>query len=125
MNSIQEEPIVIDLDKNSEDLIQQVTEIFQRYASYLQEGDMALPFILRKSGQEDKEFVYNLTQGAFHDAEKDVAFPVVVQEILKKEFPPKIAKNKKLVQHVMSDLKEDPYWSSNIINLLDAIEANK
>lgn len=119
-----EDPIVINLDEGKEAVIQQVTEILKRYSVYLKEGDISLSFVLKQTGEKDREFSYNFTQEGFEDAEKDVAFPVVVKEILKKEFPAKIANNKKLIDHVMDDLKTDPYWSNNIIKLLDAIETN-
>lgn len=115
-------PIVIDLDQGKENVIKQVTEILKRYSAYLKEGDIALSFVLRQSGKPDRPFDYNFTQDRFNGAEKDVVFPVVVKEILLKEFPEKIANHPKLVQHVMNELKSDPYWSSNIIKLLDAIE---
>lgn len=118
----EQNPIVIDLDQGKEGVVQQVTEILKRYSVYLKEGDIPLSFVLRRSGHPDRPFDYNFTQDRFDNAEKDVAFPVVVKEILLKEFPEKIANHPKLIQHVMGELKSDPYWSSNIIKLLDAIE---
>ena len=115
-------PIIIDLNEGKIAVVQQVTEILKRYAEYLKEGDISLSFILRKSGEKDREFSYNFTQDGYETAEKDVVFPVVVKEILKKEFPEKIANNPKLIKHVMQDLKSDPYWSTNIVKLLDAIQ---
>jgi hypothetical protein len=29
-----------------------------------------------------------------------------------------------LVNHVMQDLKRDPYWSTNVVKLLDAIQTH-
>lgn len=117
-------PIIIDLDAGKSAVVQQVTEILKRYSVYLKEGDITLSFILRKSGEKDREFSYNFTQDTFDNAEKDVAFPVVVQEILRKEFPENLASNQKLVGHVMQELKQDPYWSNNVVKLLDAIQAH-
>ena len=119
-----EDPIVISLDEGKDAVIQQVTEILKRYSVYIKEGDIPLSFILRKTGVKDRQFDYTFTQDGLEDAEKDVSFPVVVKEILKQEFPAKIAGNKKLINHVMEDLKTDPYWSNNIVKLLDAIEFN-
>lgn len=120
----EENPIVINLDDGKDAVVQQVTEILKRYSVYLKEGDITLSFILRKSGEKDREFSYNFTQDGYDSAEKDVVFPVVVQEILKKEFPPHIAGNAGLIQHVMKDLQQDPYWSNNVVKLLDAIQAH-
>lgn len=120
----EENPIVINLDDGKDAVVQQVTEILKRYSVYLKEGDITLSFILRKSGEKDREFSYNFTQDGYDSAEKDVVFPVVVQEILKKEFPPHIAGNAALIQHVMQDLQQDPYWSNNVVKLLDAIQAH-
>ena len=122
--SAKEAPIIIDLDAGKESVITQVTEILKRYSTYLKEGDISLSFVLKKSGKKDKEFDYNFTQDGYDNAEKDVVFPVVVKEILRKELPEKIASNQRLVNHVMQDLKRDPYWSTHVIKLLDAIQAH-
>ncbi len=119
-----EAPIVIDLDQSKEAVIQQITEILKRYSNYLKEGDIPLSFILRKSGEKDREFSYNFSQDGYDNAEKDVVFPVVVEQILTKEFPPQLAKNEGLIKHVMGELKQDPYWSNNVVRLLEAIQAN-
>lgn len=117
-------PIVINLDAGKNAVVQQVTEILKRYSDYLKEGDITLSFVLRRSGEKDREFSYNFTQDSFDGAEKDVAFPVVVKEILRKEFPEKLVNNQRLVGHVMQELKQDPYWSNNVVKLLDAIQAH-
>lgn len=122
MNHIKESPIVIDLDAGKEAVIQQVTEILKRYFVYLKEGDISLSFILRKSGEKDREFNYNFTRDGYENTERDVVFPVVIQEVLKKELPEKIACNQRLVNHIVQDLKRDPYWSTQVIKLLDAIQ---
>jgi hypothetical protein len=120
---LSEPAIVINLDDGKEALVQQVSEILKRYSIYLKEGDINLSFILRKNGEKDREFSYNFTKDGYETKEKDVVFPVVVREILRKEFPEKIASNPKLVKHVMQDLKNDPYWSDNVVKLLDAIQS--
>ncbi|MBF2054781.1 MAG: hypothetical protein IGS03_15150 [Candidatus Sericytochromatia bacterium] len=116
--------IVINLDSGKDAIVQQVTEILKRYSVYLKEGDISLSFILRKSGEKDRTFSYNFTQDGYSNTEKDVVFPVVVQEILRKEFPEKLASNQNLIQHVMGELKQDPYWSNNVVKLLDAIQTH-
>jgi hypothetical protein len=122
--STKDTPIIIDLDAGKESVVNQVTEILKRYSTYLKEGDISLSFVLRQSGKKDKEFDYNFTRDGYDNAEKDVVFPIVVKEILRKELPEKIASNQRLVNHVMQDLKRDPYWSTNVIKLLDAIQVN-
>jgi hypothetical protein len=122
--SEKEPPIIIDLDSGKENVVKQITEILKRYSVYLKEGDISLSFILRKSGEKDREFDYNFTKDGYDNAERDVVFPVVVKEILRKELPEKIASNPRLVNHVMQDLKRDPYWSNNVVKLLDAIQTH-
>ncbi len=117
-------PIVINLDEGKPAVVQQVTEILKRYSVYVKESDITLSFILRKSGEKDREFSYNFTQDGYEHSEKEVVFPVVVQEILKKEFPPHIASNQNLIKHVMHDLEQDPYWSNNVVKLLEAIQTH-
>lgn len=115
-------PIIINLDEGQASVVPQITEILKRYSVYLKEGDITLSFILRKTGEKDRQFSYNFTQDSYDSAEKDVVFPVVVKEILRKEFPDHIASNKQLVKHVMQDLQQDPYWSNNVVKLLDAVQ---
>lgn len=115
-------PIIINLDEGQAAVVPQITEILKRYSVYLKEGDITLSFILRKTGEKDRQFSYNFTQDSYDSAEKDVVFPVVVKEILRKEFPDHIASNKQLVKHVMQDLQQDPYWSNNVVKLLDAVQ---
>jgi len=117
-------PIIIDLDAGKETVVNQITEILKRYSVYLKEGDITLSFVLRKAGVKDREFSYNFSQDGYDTAEKDVVFPVVVKEILRKEFPEHMASNPKLIKHVMKDLEQDPYWSNNVVKLLDAIQAH-
>lgn len=117
-------PIIINLDDGKESVVQQVTEILKRYSVYLKEGDISLSFVLRKSGEKDRNFSYNFTQDGYESAQKDVAFPILVKEVLRKEFPEHVASNPKLVKHVMGELKQDPYWSNNLIKLLDAIRTH-
>lgn len=117
-------PIIINLDDGKEAVVRQVAEILKRYSVYVKEGDIALSFVLRQSGEKDREFRYNFSQDGYETAEKDVVFPVVVQEILRKEFPEHLATNQRLVKHVMGELKQDPYWSNNVVKLLDAIQTH-
>ena len=55
------------------------------------------------------------------DTERDVVFPAVVREILEREFPPNVAHNQKLVQHVTNQLRNDLYWSQEVVNLIKTI----
>jgi len=59
------------------------------------------------------------------EAEKNYVFPKVVEEVLKKEFNPKIAKNEKLLNHIMEELKKDPYWSNRVVKLIKSLKENK
>ena len=66
--------------------------------------------------------MYNLNNENINKAEQDYVFPKVVEEVLKKEFNPKIATNEKLKQHIMEELKKDPYWSDRVVKLIKALK---
>ena len=83
---------------------------------------MPLIFLVKKIGQKDKSFVYNLNKDSVGEAERDLAFPILIEEIIKKEFNPKVAKNEKLLNHIKEELKKDPYWSNRTVKLLKAIK---
>lgn len=114
---------VIDLDKPKEELIKTITSFLEQKEELMKkEGQVALNFLVKKIGQKDKSFVYNLNKDSVGEAERDLAFPILIEEIIKKEFNPKVAKNEKLLNHIKEELKKDPYWSNRTVKLLKAIK---
>ncbi len=114
---------VIDLDKPKEELIKTITSFLEQKEELMKkEGQIALNFLVKKIGQKDKSFVYNLNKDSVGEAERDLAFPILIEEIIKKEFNPKVAKNEKLLNHIKEELKKDPYWSNRTVKLLKAIK---
>lgn len=114
---------VIDLDKPKEELISTITSFLEQKEELMKkEGQVALNFLVKKIGQKDKSFVYNLNKDSVGEAERDLAFPILIEEIIKKEFNPKVAKNEKLLNHIKEELKKDPYWSNRTVKLLKAIK---
>lgn len=114
---------VIDLDKPKEELISTITSFLEQKEELMKkEGQVALNFLVKKNGQKDKSFVYNLNKDSVGEAERELAFPILIEEIIKKEFNPKVAKNEKLLNHIKEELKKDPYWSNRTVKLLKAIK---
>jgi len=117
--------IVIDLDKPDEELLKTIAEFLNNTENKVEkEGALSLNFLVRKKGEKDKKLVYNLTREELKESHIDFVFPKVVGEVLKKEFNPKIAKNEKLVKHLMKELREDPYWSNRIVKLVKSLKEN-
>jgi len=118
--------IVIDLDKSDEELLKTIAELLNDTENKVEkDGELLLNFLIKKNGEKEKKFVYNLTKEQLKDTQIDFVFPKVVEEVLKKEFNPKIAKNDKLVKHLMKELREDPYWSNRIVKLIKSLKEKK
>jgi hypothetical protein len=114
---------VVDLDKPKEEVLEKLVEALSKTDEKLKkEGQVALNFLVKKKGEKQKSFVYNLNKEGMQESEKDFVFPKVVEEVLKREFNPRIAKNEKLLNHVMEELKKDPYWSDRVVKLIKTLK---
>jgi len=117
------ELLIIDLDKPKEELIEDIVNLLKNNKIKIEkEGHSALNFLVKKKGEKDRSIVYNLTKEDLDEDAKDYVFPLVVEEVLKREFNPKIAKNEKLIAHVMSELKKDPYWTDRVVKLINSLK---
>ena len=116
--------ITIDLDQPDDVLIEQIADLVATLEDPVREGrNVELAFRLQRSGVDERPFTYTLSADSFLQAEQDVVFPRVVSEILAKEFPAKVAQNEQLRQHVIGELKRDPYWSTQVVELVKAMKA--
>lgn len=115
--------LILDLEKSDEELIEELASVFSANQNKIgKEGQVALNFLVKKKGEKPKPVVYNLNKENIESAEKDYVFPKVVEEVVKREFNPKIAKNEKLVNHIMEELKKDPYWSGRVVKLIKSLK---
>jgi len=115
--------LLIDLEKSDDQLLEDIVSLLSKNEDKLEkEGQIALNFLVKKKGEKPKPFVYNLNKEHMSEAEKNYVFPKVVEEVLKKEFNPKVAKNDKLMKHIMDELKKDPYWSNRVVNLIKSLK---
>lgn len=114
---------IVDLDKPKEEVIEKIVDLLNKTDDKLKkEGQVALNFLVKKKGEKEKTFVYNLNKEGLKESEKEYVFPKVVEEVLKKEFNPKIAKNEKLLNHIIEELKKDPYWSDRVVKLIKTLK---
>lgn len=114
---------IIDLDAPQEEVISSITKYLEQKEQQMhKEGEVALNFLIKKKGEKDKNFQYNLNKNSIGEAEREITFPLIIEEILKKELNPKIAKNQKLVTHIKEELKKDPYWSNRALKLIKTIK---
>lgn len=115
--------LIVDLEKSDDQLLEDIVGLLSKNQEKLKkEGQVALNFLVKKKGEKPKPFVYNLNKDHMTEAEKNYVFPKVVEEVLKKEFNPKIAKNEKLLNHIMEELKKDPYWSNRVVKLIKSLK---
>jgi len=116
--------ITIDLDQPDEVLVEQIADVVANLENSVRDGgNVELAFRLQRSGVDERQFTYSLSPDTFQRAEQDVVFPRVVSEILSKEFPAKVAQNEQLRQHVIEELRRDPYWSTQVVELVKAMKA--
>lgn len=113
------EPIVLDLESSESANIEKIAlAIMEARADVMQQGQVDLPFLVRRAQTPDRVVTMPLSREAYVEAEQNQVFPEVVKEILKNEFPAKVAQNQRLIAHVTGELKKDPYWSTQAIELL-------
>ncbi|MFN8674683.1 MAG: hypothetical protein U0457_21700 [Candidatus Sericytochromatia bacterium] len=114
--------LVIDLEKSDDDLVKDIVKVLKKSKDEMTEkGEVALNFLVKKKGENPQPFVYNFNKDSFFNAEKSYIFPKVIEEIVKKEFNPKIAKDEKLLKHIIDELKNDPYWSGKVVELVKSL----
>ena len=117
--------VILDLEKPEEQLLEEIVNLLGDNQNKLKkEGQIALNFLVKKKGEKPKPIVYNLNKEQIEEAEKDYVFPKVVGEVIRREFNPNIAKNEKLLNHIMDELKKDPYWSDRVVKLIKSLKEN-
>lgn len=115
----------LNLDESKEKVLDSINKIVEEQKKNLvTEGQIALNFLLKKKGEKPKTFVYNLTKDKVEGLEKDFVFPKVIEGVLKKEFTDKIAKNPGLMEHISKELRNDPYWSDRVVDLIKTLKEN-
>ena len=117
--------VVVDLDKSKEQIIADVAKVLSKHPEKVKEGRVALNFLVKKKGEKPESVMYNLNKDTISEAEKNYVFPIVLQEVLSREFNPNIAKNEKLRNHLIEELQKDPYWSERVVKLIKTLKDKK
>ena len=115
--------LIIDLEKPEDQLIEDLVGLLTKSEEKLKkEGQTNLNFLIKKKGKDPKPYSYKLNQEDMLKAENDYVFPKVVGEVIKKEFNSKVAQNEKLLNHIIGDLKKDPYWSNRVTKIIKSLK---
>lgn len=114
--------IDIDLDLPDDVILDYLTNELIAIGKEIDSKDVTVNFCLKKQGLKDRHLEYPLNKDTYKEAERESVFPLLIIEILQKEFTPKVAQNPKLIKHVMTELKKDPYWSNQVLSLIRAIK---
>ena len=115
--------LIIDLEKPEDQLIEDLVGLLTKSEEKLKkEGQTNLNFLIKKKGKDPKPYSYKLNQEDMLKAENDYVFPKVVGEVIKKEFNSKVAQNEKLLNHIIEDLKKDPYWSNRVTKIIKSLK---
>lgn len=124
MSAATQHEIILDVSKTDDELVAEIAKTIEGMEDLVKEkGTVELSFRLRGPQGNEQLASYTLSADAYSRAEQDVVFPRVVDEILKREFPAKVAQNEQLRQHVMNELKQDPYWSTQVVELVKTLKA--
>jgi hypothetical protein len=115
----------LDLAQGDEMLTELVAKTIADLEPLVQEkGTVELVLVTHKPGSDDSQRkTITLTPERYLKAGQEVVFPRLVESILSKEFPKKVAQNEQLQRHVMEELKRDPYWSTQVIELVKQLKA--
>ena len=115
--------LIIDLEKPEDQLIEDLVGLLAKNEESIQNnGEAKLNFIIKKKGKEPKPYTYNVTKEDVEKAENDYVFPKVVGEVIKKEFNSKVAQDEKLLNHIIQDLRKDPYWSNRVTKIIKSLK---
>ena len=110
--------VEINLDLSDDLVLEALTKELITIGKDIDIQNVNVNFVLKKQGAPDRNFDMNLTKDHYKDAERDIILPLLITEILKKEFSPKIAQSINLIDFIKSELKKDPYWASHVISLI-------
>jgi hypothetical protein len=113
----------VDLDLPDETLVEALASLLAQAREMLaRKPAVTLRLTVHHSGAHERVVEHPISPLHFREGEKDLVFPQVVQEILARELPPKIATNQRLVEHVTNELRKDPYWSEAVVELIKALK---
>lgn len=116
----------LDADQPDEKLVEELAGVIGQAQQRLQtKAAVTLRFIIHNSGRNERPVEHEMTRESLQDTERDAVFPAVVREILEKEFPRQIAHNQRLVEHVTKQLKNDVYWSQEVVKLIKTIRRHQ
>lgn len=112
----------LDADQPDDKLVEELANVIGKVQERLRtKPAITLRFTIHNSGKNERTVDYDMTQQSLQDTERDVVFPAVIREILEREFPANVAHNQKLVQHVTNQLRNDLYWSQEVVGLIKTI----
>ena len=120
------EPISVDLKQSEPSLLHFLTKVVEEARDRLKDQEeVHLIFLVHEGGKNQKEIPYTLSRTHWKNEEKDLIFPRVVREILKQEFPPKVARDPKLINQVTGELRKHPYWDHQVVDLVRTIKGKR
>ncbi|GIW21315.1 MAG: hypothetical protein KatS3mg068_0322 [Candidatus Sericytochromatia bacterium] len=114
----------INLDQSKESSLKRISDIVeeQRKNLYKQKN---IKFNVIQNGKKVKEFVYTLSKEKIEEVEKQIILHQVVSSVIKKELGSKIAQREDIINNIVENLKNDPYWYNNINKLIRALNEEK
>lgn len=114
----------INLDESKENLLSRISNIVQNERKNLNK-EKNLKFLVKKNGKKLKEFIYTLKEENIKEYEKEYVLPKVVSAVIKKELGNKIVEREDIVNNIVDNLKNDPYWSNVVVDLIKSLNKEK
>lgn len=116
----------LDADQPDEKLVEELAGVIGKAQQRLKaKPAVTLRFVIHNSGRNERPVEHEMTRESLQQTEQDAVFPAVVREILEKEFPRKVAHNQQLVEHITNQLKNDVYWSQEVVKLIKTIRRHQ
>lgn len=114
----------INLDENKEDSLKKISQIVEEQRKNL-DKEKNLKFNVIQNGKKVKEFTYTLSKEKIEEYEKEVALPEIISAVIKKELGNKIAQREDIINNIVENLKNDPYWSNRVVKLIKSLNEEK
>lgn len=114
----------INLDENKENSLNKISSIIEEQRKNL-DKEKNLKFTVIQNGQKIKEFTYTLKKEKIEEYEKEYFLPKVISSVIKKELGSKISENQDIINNIVNNLKDDPYWSERVVKLIKSLNEEK
>lgn len=110
----------INLDENKDLTLSKISKIIETERKNL-DKEKDIKFNIIQNGKKTKDFVYSLKKDKIEEYEKEEVLPQIISSVIKKELGSKISERKDIIDNIVNNLKDDPYWSNRVVSLVKSL----